>query len=275
MRPLLGALLAAALMVAATACGPNDRSGALHGPPPATDQGALRLVSYNIRHGRGMDDRVDLERTARVLREQAPDLVALQEVDRRAERSGGVDQAAELGRLLDMTPAFEPFMGFQGGHYGMAILTRLPLLRSWPIELPDGQEPRVALAAQVLLPRGDTVVAVNVHFDWIDDDRARFAQASALVQVLDTLPHPWIVIGDLNDETGSRTLELFEARATVAARPEESRYTFSTDEPRRTIDFILPGPPAQWEVLEAGVVDERMASDHFPVFAWMRKEARD
>lgn len=178
-----------------------------------------------------------------------------------------MNQATELGRLLGMTPAFEPFMEFQGGHYGMAIL---PLHRSWPIELPAGQEPRVALAAQVTVPGGDTIVAVNVHFDWIDDDRARFAQASALVHVLDTLSYPWVVIGDLNDEVGSRTLALFQTRAKAATDSEEPHFTFSTDDPRKAIDFIFPGPPSCWEILEAGVVDERMASDHFPVFAWVR-----
>lgn len=275
---LLGvpALFLLALVLGAWGCGPSTPGGE-RGPAPVADTGPeaeplghgvpLRLVSYNIRHGRGMDGVVDLERTARVLRSLEPDLVGLQEVDRQVERSGGVDQAAELGRLLDMTPVFGAFMEYQGGEYGMAVLSRLPLLRSWPIELPEGREPRIALAAELLLPAGDTAVAVNVHFDWIGDDRDRFAQASALVAVLDTLSHPWILIGDVNDEPGSRTLALFHERATEAAKPEGARFTFSTEDPRREIDFIFAAPPARWEVREVRVVDERVASDHFPVLA--------
>ena len=235
--------------------------------PPVDDTAVVRVVSYNIRHGRGMDDAVDLERTARVLETLRPDLIALQEVDREAERSGGVDQATELGRLLGMTPTFGAFMPYQGGHYGMAILSRMPVIRSWAIELPEGNEPRIALAAQIALPPGDTVVAVNVHFDWVDDDAYRFAQASALVAVLDTLSHPWILLGDLNDEPGSRTLGLFQERALEARKPRDDPFTFSTDDPRKEIDFVFAAPPERWRLHEAYAVSEAMASDHRPVLA--------
>lgn len=212
-----------------------------------------------------MDDVVDLERTADVLRAVGPDLIGLQEVDRGVERSGSMDQATELGRLLDMTPVFGAFMEYQGGQYGMAILSDLPVARSWEIELPEGQEPRIALAAEVVLSGGDTIVALNVHFDWIDDDADRFRQASALTRVLDALPHPWILLGDFNDEPGSRTLDLFHQRATEATKAEGHRFTFSTDDPRKEIDFVFAAPASGWNVLEARVVDERVASDHFPV----------
>ncbi|MBN1443777.1 MAG: endonuclease/exonuclease/phosphatase family protein, partial [Planctomycetes bacterium] len=88
---------------------------------------AYRVVSYNIRHGRGMDGEVDLERTAAVLRRLEPDIVGLQEVDDRVERSGRVNQPEELGRLLDMHPAFGSFFAHQGGQYGMAVLSRHPI----------------------------------------------------------------------------------------------------------------------------------------------------
>lgn len=221
-----------------------------------------------------MDEAVDLERTADVLRALAPDLVGLQEVDREVERSGRVDQAAELGRILGMIPVFGAFMEYQGGHYGMAILSGLPVVRSWEIELPEGEEPRIALAAEVILPEGDTIVAVNVHFDWIDDDDDRFRQASALAHDLDGLAYPWILLGDFNDEPGSRTLALFQERATEAAKPGGRRFTFSADDPRKEIDFVFAAPASGWEVHEARVVDERAASDHFPVLVDLARTPR-
>ena len=60
----------------------------------------MTVLSYNIHHGAGTDGKLDLERIARIIREQRADLVALQEVDVKAWRSGGVDEAAELGRLI-------------------------------------------------------------------------------------------------------------------------------------------------------------------------------
>ena len=227
----------------------------------------LTVVSYNIRHGRGGDDAVDLPRTATVLRHLGPDIVALQEVDHRVARSGGVPQADSLGRLLGMEAAFGAFMPYQGGEYGMAILSRYPIVGQAAIRLPEGNEPRIALRADVLLPNGDTIIVVNVHFDWVADDAFRVAQATHLTTVLDTLSLPWILLGDFNDEPGSTTLALFTSRATEARKPTADHFTFSATEPVKEIDFIFAAPRDAWEVGAARVVNEPVASDHRPVVA--------
>ncbi|MDA0378473.1 MAG: endonuclease/exonuclease/phosphatase family protein, partial [Bacteroidetes bacterium] len=77
-----------------------------------------------------MDEIIDLERIAALIRKVDPDVVTLQEVDSVVTRTGGVDQAAELGRMTGMRPFFGRFMAYQGGAYGMAVLSRLPV-RSW------------------------------------------------------------------------------------------------------------------------------------------------
>lgn len=231
----------------------------------------LRVVSYNIRHGRGMDNRVDLPRTATVLRTLAPDIVGLQEVDEHVTRSGGVPQADSLGRLLGMHAAFGAFMDYQGGRYGMGILSRHPIARAHPIRLPDGNEPRIALLVDVALPGGDTISVVNVHFDWVGNDTLRFAQASALTRVLDTLRTPYILLGDFNDEPASRTLALFTARAREMKKPASDHFTFSSTEPNKEIDFIFAAPASRWVEATARVIDERVASDHRPVVVEIRR----
>jgi len=72
----------------------------------AGDPVRLRVISYNIHHGEGVDTRLDLPRIAKVLLSEQPDLVALQEVDERAARTGSVSQPAELARLTAMHVAF-------------------------------------------------------------------------------------------------------------------------------------------------------------------------
>lgn len=173
----------------------------------------LRVVSYNIKHGRGNDNVIDLERTASVLRALTPDIVGLQEVDDMATRSGGVPQTERLGQLLGMHHAFGRFMDFQGGAYGMAILTSHAIAATRSVRLPDGNEPRVALAVEVRLPDGHPLTIVNVHFDWVRDDTFRFAQAEALTRYLDGLTMPYVLLGDFNDVPESRTLALFTSRA--------------------------------------------------------------
>lgn len=261
MRRVLIPLL---LLVPLAACQPSGTS------LPAPEAGTLRVVSYNIRHGRGMDSTVDLERTAAVLRALRPDVVGLQEVDNRVTRTGSVDQAERLGRLLGMHHAFGKFMDYQGGQYGMAILSRFPVGAVREVPLPEGNEPRVALAVEVRPPGMAPVVVVNVHFDWVAADRFRFAQATALTRFLASLPGPWLLVGDFNDVPGSRTLALFQRRADQARKPRANRFTFPSPAPEKEIDYIFGGPRGRWTLDTARVVAETAASDHRPVVAEVR-----
>ena len=227
----------------------------------------VTAVTYNIRHGAGMDDSLRLERTAAALRPLAADFIALQEVDRNVNRSNKVDQARLLGDLLGMKSAFGAFMDYQGGEYGLAILSKWPIVRSTPLRLPDGNEPRVALLVQVTLADGSPLTVVCVHFDWVSNDSFRLRQATALTTVLDTLRMPYVLLGDFNDEPGSRTLALFEARATQLRKPASDHFTFSSTEPVKEIDFVFVAPARAWGTGSAHPVTERMASDHRPVVA--------
>lgn len=258
MRAHIGALLLAAFLLPAAA--------------PALQPGDdLRVLTYNIKHGRGNDNEVNLERTATVIRTQKPDIVGLQEVDERAERSGRVAEAAHLGKLLELNPAFGRFMDYQGGAYGMAILSRFPIEATEEVRLPEGNEPRVALSVRVRLPDNQPLTIVNVHFDWVRDDGFRFAQAEALTKYLDGLKMPYILLGDFNDVPDSRTLALFKARTGEAVKPASDRFTFSSTEPSKEIDYIFFAPAAAWRAREVRVIDERVASDHRPVLAVLER----
>jgi|GEM_PF-591052 len=230
----------------------------------------LTAVTYNLRHGRGTDGRVDLARIAGVLRELDPDLVGLQEVDLGAGRSGGVNQVLELSAALGLHPAFGGFMDHDGGRYGIAVLSRYPIVQVERFELPTGNEPRIALLVDVRLPDDTLVTLVNVHFDWVDDDGFRFAQASALAERLRALRTPFVLLGDFNDGPDSRTLALFRGLADEADKPDDARHTWPADAPEVEIDFVFAGPRGAFETATARVVDEALASDHRPVTATLR-----
>ncbi|MEC8494831.1 MAG: metallophosphoesterase, partial [Planctomycetota bacterium] len=140
------------------------------------------------------------------------------------------------------------------------------------LRLPDGNEPRVALSARLRHPSGQDVRVVCVHFDWVRDDGHRFGQAGAVARHLESLAEPYVLLGDLHDVRGSRTLELFESMADHVAR--EGAPTFPSDGPEKEIDFLLhsrpdPGRPG-WTVKSVEVVPEAVASDHRPVRAVLR-----
>lgn len=243
-------------------------SDLLHSQTPTND---LRVVSYNIKHGQGNDNVLDLERTAEVLRKLSPDVVGLQEVDDRAKRTNGVDQAARMGELLGMQHAFGKFMDFQGGGYGLAVLSRYPIVEREVIRLPDGNEPRVALAVRVQPPAGTPFWVICVHFDWVRDDGFRFQQAETLAKRLDGWKEPYILLGDFNDVPESRTLALFRARAAEARKPASGALTFSSTRPEREIDYIFFSPASAFTSREVRVIDEPVASDHRPVLAVLQR----
>ena len=227
----------------------------------------VRTVSYNIKRGYGNDDKTDLSRATNVLKRLNPDVVGLQEIDFNARRSGNVNQAAVMGKELGMHAAFGPFMDFQGGQYGMAVLTRYPIRSVELVKLPKGNEPRIALAVEVLLPNDQRMMIVNVHFDWVRDDTFRFAQASELKKYLNKLEMPYILLGDFNDRLGSRTLNLLSDGMVEADKPESDHFTIPSDNPRSEIDFIFVAPEQRWTVKTTRVIDEPVASDHRPVFS--------
>lgn len=258
-RPYIAVSLALALAGCSALASLGSRSGA-----------EVRVASYNIRHGRGMDNRVALERTAGVLRTLNAHIVGIQEVDRNVERSGRVDEPALLGNLLGMQHAFGAFMDYQGGRYGLAILSRYPIASSREIVLPTGEEPRVALAARIVLPGGDTITAINVHLDWVENDAARFRQARVLSAVLDTLSDPWLLVGDFNDGPDSRTLRLFQDMVHPAAKPADSTYTFPSNAPVKEIDYIFAQRSERWRSGTVRVFADSVASDHRPVSTTLR-----
>ncbi len=227
----------------------------------------IRVASYNIKHGLGNDNRLDIDRTAALLDNLNVDLIGLQEVDEKVRRSRNVDQAKLISKQLGMQAAFGSFMPYGGGNYGLAILSRHPIVDQEAIRLPEGNEPRVALACEIEMPTGDHIVAVNVHFDWVKDDKFRFAQAKIVAKYLQGLDKPYILLGDFNDVRDSRTLKLLSTGAIEAEKPSSDRHTFSATKPEKEIDFIFAFPADRWNVNFCKVMDGKKTSDHRPVVA--------
>jgi endonuclease/exonuclease/phosphatase family metal-dependent hydrolase len=223
--------------------------------------------SYNIRHGTGNDEKLDLNRTGNVIASMDCDIVGVQEVDFGTTRSGGINQTSSLGRQLGMYGAFGKFMDFQKGQYGIAVFSRLPVRETWAIPLPDGEEPRSALGIRVQTRLNQFFTATSVHFDWIDDDKARFEQATALIAALQELQEPVLVLGDFNDQPDSRTMNLFREIGIVC---DETGGTWPATSPDQRIDYIVAVPKSRWEIVRSEVISEPEASDHRPIRSVVR-----
>lgn len=241
----------------------------------------FRIGSYNIRHGAGLDDKMDLSRQVKVLREMNADVVALQEVDMKTERIGGRDEIDELSRELLMYPTYGAAIDFQGGQYGVGILSKDKPLDVKRIPLPGTEEARVLLVAEF-----DEYVFACTHLSLTDADR--MSSVALINNVASSYgAKPFFIAGDWNDYPDSDFIAEMEKTFMICTRKDKN--TFPADKPDRCIDYIavykgakagLPtrigysndefasqrpyiNEPAV--VNNAVVVDEPIASDHRPV----------
>ena len=222
----------------------------------------MKLVTYNIQYGIGLDGRYDLHRIAGAVR--GADVIALQEVSRNNPANGGVDMVAGLCALLpdyfhvygapyevDMGSAVESGRAVTRTlQFGNMVLSKTPVLSSRNLLLPRRRSystlnlQRSALEAMIATPFGP-VRFYSVHLDHTSPDE-RIAQIRHLLgRVLAyTLeggavtgvaelgfpepPHPeeFVLAGDFNMLPGSP-----EYRAMTGTPDEEHGVTLRADRP--------------------------------------------
>jgi len=209
-----------------------------------------------------MDGKVDIRRAADLIAGLEPDLVVLQEIDNGADRSRQQDQMAVLSELTGLHARFGAFMPYQGGHYGIGLLSRFPIVESMNHLLPEGAEPRSALDARVRLPSGEELLLCSVHLYRTETER--LAQAQTLVEIYREIDIPMILGGDFNSKPGSSVMNLIEEVWTNTDKGED-RFTMSSTNPRSEIDFVLYRPANRFDVVSIDVLDEPLVSDHRPV----------
>ena len=114
----------------------------------ASDQ-TITILSYNVRNCRGLDNSTDYQRVANVITRIGADIVALQELDSATSRSKGVSVLDELAKLTGMIPTYRASISFQGGKYGIGILTKEKPLNIESMGLPGKEEERSMLLVEM------------------------------------------------------------------------------------------------------------------------------
>jgi endonuclease/exonuclease/phosphatase family metal-dependent hydrolase len=217
---LLLALLLGYGCQAPIASGRATQAGVVASPAAAVEPVVIRVLTYNIRHGQGRDRVTDLTRTAEVMKGVRPDIVALQEVDRGTERSGGADQLAALGGLMGMHAAYGKAIDYDGGEYGVAVLSRWVIERTETHSLPAaaGTEQRTALTVWIRAGESGPVVrltSTHLSQNWEPDNT--LAQVRRLNELLATDDVGGVLAGDINTATDSDAMRVLEMEWTIAA----------------------------------------------------------
>jgi len=245
-------------------------------PAPSSSSPELRFLVYNIHAGKDAAGVDNLGQVARLIRDTGADVVLLQEVDSATRRSGAVDQLEELRRSTGMHAAYGRTLNFQGGGFGIALLSRfpirtrhlLPLSSDAPLPGSDvSKEPRGALVAELETPTG-TLKVINTHIDASAQDTQRRREATRLVAVVDSLRGLGarvVVGGDMNSMPESAVQDIVRGaglRDAWQACGSGEGFTFPASAPVRRIDYLyLTG---SMRCSTAGVIDTQ-ASDHRPV----------
>lgn len=227
--------------------------------------GQLKVMTYNIHNGIGLDDVMDYGRIAGVINRVGPDICAIQEADSVTGRSGGRDLMLELAGLTNMHHTFAKGIDFMGGSYGIGLLSKEKPIRVKRVPLPGREEARVALVAEF-----EDYVFIGTHLTLSRDDKMRS------VVMLDSLAaeykslKPVILAGDLNMRPDTEYFK--ELGKTFTPLSPLMNPNSTAERPRGMIDFILGYTGGQFFTtsLSSEVVDAPIESDHRPVVSDVR-----
>jgi endonuclease/exonuclease/phosphatase family metal-dependent hydrolase len=229
----------------------------------------VRVMTYNIHVGVGIDKRLDLQRIADVINQEHPDLVGLQEVDRGVKRTQGVDEIAELARLTRMEYAFAHNLDYQEGQYGVAILSRFPILKTdHRMYLNKREAERRGMIRIEVKSGGHDLSFATTHLDYQYED-GRIFEAGQLVDFLKGQYGPTILVGDFNVDPAGDSYKLVAAYfrdAWLDNKVKEPGHTYPADRPNKRIDYIFYKTNSGVSAKKAWTINTQ-ASDHVPVVA--------
>jgi endonuclease/exonuclease/phosphatase family metal-dependent hydrolase len=242
----------------------------LSATPTLAAKKKLRIMTYNIHVGVGMDKKLDLQRIAAVIMKEKPDLVGLQEVDRGVKRTEGRDEIVELAGLTGMQYAFAHNLDYQGGQYGVAILSRFPIrqIDHRKYENRREAERRGMIRVEVDVGGGRIVNFVTTHLDYQFAD-GRLFETEQLLRFLQDVKGPLIVVGDFNDEPTGTAYKLMLGGfddAWITGRAKDAGLSYPADKPVKRIDYIFGRRSDRIKAKKAWVT-QTLASDHIPVMA--------
>jgi endonuclease/exonuclease/phosphatase family metal-dependent hydrolase len=252
---------------------------ACHGRSSPAPASTLKVLVYNVHAGKDAKGVDAIQRISDLVKSSGADIVFLQEVDKGTKRSGDVDQPAEYARRTGLHVAFGRSLDYDGGEYGIAMLSRWPITNDTAIHLPvtpaqersgGSHEPRVAMRATTVTPLGP-VALFNTHIDASGTDVWRLQEIQTIIPLAKSEKNaPVLFGGDFNSTPESKVQNELRAsgmRDSWATCGTGDGLSYPADRPVKRIDylFLLGGV----ECTRAEVLVSE-ASDHRPVLFTVR-----
>lgn len=227
---------------------------------PQTGMAEVKILTYNVRNCLGTDGVTDYKRIADIITRINPDVVALQELDSVTTRSKGIYVPGQIAGHAGMRLTYGPSISYQGGKYGIGILSKEIPVGIQIIKLPGREESRSLLVTEFR-----NYFFCCTHFSLNEEDRM------ASVEIINRLFYgkskPVFLAGDLNALPGSEVIDTLRKEWISLSDP--LRPTFPATEPQRCIDYIFArkSDRYQFNILSTVVEKEPLASDHLPLWS--------
>lgn len=220
----------------------------------------LRLMTFNTHHCQGTDNVLNIARVAAIINQVQPDVVALQELDSMCTRSHKVFQLGQLAALTGMHATYGPTINYQGGKYGIGVLSKEKPLSSYQIALP-GKEARTLLVCEF-----DNFVYAATHLALQEENR--LTSATRIRQEAAKWDKPLYLAGDFNAQPRSTFMSTLKKYFKVCNKTDVG--TYPSDTPTECIDYICKYRVTA-DVANAVVITDSMASDHRPLYVDVRE----
>lgn len=216
------------------------------------------VLTYNVRNAFADDGKLDLDDVASTIRECGADFVALQELDSVTGRTAGLYILGELAARTGLFPSYAPAISYDGGKYGIGILSRQRPMSVRQIPLPGREEARTMLITEFR-----NIVFACAHLSLTEQDR--YSSLGLIEAEAASYTKPFILAGDFNDTPGSSFIK--EMDKTFSVQPSGEAPTYPSTNPKEHIDYISAYNPTGKALLwkKPSVLKHSKASDHCPL----------
>ena len=229
----------------------------------AQAQNTLRLMTYNIKNANGMDNVQNFQRVANVINNACPDAVAIQELDSMTNRSGKTYVLGEIAERTQMHAYFAPAIDYDGGKYGIGLLTKQTPIRIQTMALPGREEARALIMAEF-----EDYIYCCTHLSLTEEDR--MTSLEMIKNFAASAKKPFFLAGDMNAEPQSDFIKGLQKDFQILSNPKVP--TFPAPKPEETLDYIvtLKNNAKGFAAISSKVQDEPVASDHRPLVVTLR-----
>jgi len=224
--------------------------------PNPVNSDEYKALTFNIHRGKTAFGVPSLNQIFEILKNENPDFIAIQEVDRYKLRTAFVDQISWLSEKLELEYVFGSNIQGVVSQYGNALLSKYPIIEWGQIPLTYTSEPRSLLWAKIQTNEG-LIYITSIHLGL--DTENRTEHFTKITEALSDFEEPVLLMGDFNVLPNNQAFLQFRSKISGQFIFTEIP-TFVKNQPIQ-IDYIFG--QGIYELQQYNIPTK--ASDHYPL----------